>query len=455
MFRTYILISLLSITGITPQAQDTLYMNLNQSVDSAQNNNRLIRIFQYRIINAQGKLTEMKSHYYPRVILDGSFAYNSDPNIRLKKGELNRSIEELINIEWIDELITDYFPIPPKDMIILYGQDFFVKSNLGLYQPISQLTTINTGRKVAETDLLISEIEKENIVSQIRLGITELFYGILIEAKNEEYARYDVEYTKAEYYDALNASEAGEILPIDVLALEAEIHEKEGELLQIQNKKEQYLLTFGQMVGLDDPMVPVPQLDSISLSFPAPLPDYQRLASENNFELGIADLTMHKANLGITAARKVYIPELTAFAQYNYNYGIPLFPESYLLAGLNLKWTLVAAGERKALVNQRNALFMEASEDFQFKTRQIQNEVRSSYLNIVYAQKLIITAQKALNARLEEYKLAKDAVEEGEALPSIFLQSRADLAKAEADFLGAQLNYQIMIAKMKRLTGVE
>ena len=455
MFRSYILLSLLLVTGTAIHAQDTLYMNLSQAIDSAQNNNRLIRIFQYRIKNAQGKLTEMKSHYYPRVILDGSFAYNSDPNIRLKKGELNRAVEELINIEWIDELITDYFPIPPKDMIILYGQDFFIKSNLGLYQPLSQLTTINTGRKVAETDLLISEIEKENIISQIRLGITELFFGILIESKNEAYALYDVDYAKSEYRDAVNASEAGEVLPIDVLGLEAEIHEKEGELLQIRNKKEQYLLTFGQMVGLDDPLVPVPRLDSVSLSVPAPLPDYERLASKNNFELGIAGLTMHKADLGITAAKKGYIPELTAFAQYNYNYGIPLFPESYLLAGLNLTWTLVAAGERKALVNQRNALFMEASEDFQYKTRQIRNEVRSSYLNIIYAQKLIVTAQKALVARQAEYQLAKDAVEEGEALPGVFLQARADLAKAEADMLGAQLNYQIIIAKMKRLTGEE
>jgi len=206
---------------------------------------------------------------------------------------------------------------------------------------------------------------------------------------------------------------------------------------------------------LDDPLVPVPRLDSVSLSVPAPLPDYERLASKNNFELGIAGLTMHKADLGITAAKKGYIPELTAFAQYNYNYGIPLFPESYLLAGLNLTWTLVAAGERKALVNQRNALFMEASEDFQYKTRQIRNEVRSSYLNIIYAQKLIVTAQKALVARQAEYQLAKDAVEEGEALPGVFLQARADLAKAEADMLGAQLNYQIIIAKMKRLTGEE
>ena len=67
---------------------------------------------------------------------------------------------------------------------------------------------------------------------------------------------------------------------------------------------------------------------------------------------------------------------------------------------------------------------------------QIRNEVRTNYLNLIYAQKLIVTAQKALVARQKEYKLAADAVEEGEALPSLFLKARADLAKAEAGFGG-------------------
>ncbi|MFH1295876.1 MAG: TolC family protein [Bacteroidota bacterium] len=455
MIRNCLILLHCLILGGSLSAQDTLYMELDQAIDSARNNNRLFKIFQYKIENARGKLSEMKSHYYPRLIFDGSFAYNSDPDIRLKKGGLNPVIEELIHIKWIDDVITDYFPVPPKDIVLLYGNNFFIKSNLSIYQPISQLTTVNTGRKAAETDLRISEIEKEDIESQIRVGITGLFYGILIESKNEAYARFELEYEEAEYRDALNACDAGEILPIDILALEAEIHEMEGELLQILNKKEQYLLTFAQMVGLPDIFIPVPKLDSISDPVPAPLPDYLLGASERNYSLGLANLTMQKAGFGVIAAKKEYLPELTAFAQYNYNYGIPLFPVSYFLAGLNLTWTLVAMGERKGVVNQRKALQMEASEDLHFKMRQIRNEVRTNYLNLVYARKLIITAEKALAARQEEYRLAQNAVEEGEALPTIFLKARADLAKAEADLLGAQLNYQLLIAKMKRLTGEE
>lgn len=437
------------------QTGDSLFLTLEQAVDSAQSNNRLIRIFQYKIANARGKLTEMKSHYYPRVIFDGSFAYNSDPNIHLKKGELNPVIRELIDWEWVDDLISNYFPLPPKDIILLYGEDFFVKSNLGFYQPISQLTQVNTGRKVAATDVRISELELEDVVSQIRIGVTELFFGILIEEKREIWATDNLAFKEAEYRDAVNARDAGEVLAIDVMAMEAEIHEQEAELLEIVNQKEEYMLMFAQMVGMPDSVTPVPFIDTIDAALPAPLPEYLSLADRNNYELGIASLTRQKATFGVQAAQKEYIPELTAFAQYNYNYGIPLFPESYFLAGINLKWTLVAMGERKGVVRQRKALFQEASEDLEFKIREIRNKIRTKYLNLVYAQKLILTAEKALAARQEAFRLSANAMEEGELLASRYLEARAELAKAEADLLAARLNYQILLAQMQRLAGIK
>ncbi len=453
MLKKNIVIVFLILAFQISTAQDTIYLNLNQALEMAVKQNQLIKIFQYKIANADGKLKEMNSHFYPRIIAEGIFAYNSDPNIYAKKGEFNHFYDDLIGVEWIDELLEKYFPLPPRDMTLIKGENFFSKANVGVYQPLSQLTTINTGKKIAGIDLKISNLELYDVISKVKLGVNELFYGILIEEKNEEVAKYNYEYKISQYEETKNAYESGEVLIIDVTALKAEIYEKEQELLEIQNKKESYLYTFNHILGLDIDTRTILLLDTIDLKPYNNIQEYYSMAYNNNYELGISNATIDKAKLGITAAKKAYIPELSYFAQYNDNRGIPLYPQNYLLTGLNLKWTLIASGERSALIKQRNALFNEASEDFEYKRKYLKIEVHKAYLDLTYAYKLIQVAKKALEARKEELILTVNSVEEGEALPSMLLKAKADYAKAEADLLASELNYLISFAKLNRLTG--
>lgn len=453
MLRKIIIFSFITAIANLIYAQDTINLDLEESLQMAEKNNRLIRIFQYKIENAEGRLSEMKSNFYPRVIAEGTFGYNSDPNIHVKKGEFSHIYEDLIDVGWIDEILEEYFPLPPKDMVLVHGDNYFYKTNISFYQPVSQLTSVNTGRKILTTDLRISEIKKEDVVSEIKLGVTELFYGILLETKNEEAAVYELEYKKAEYEDAVNAYEAGAILDLDVKALQAEVHEREQELLKIQNKKKSYLLSFKQLLGMDYDSYPRLVCDSLLLSPPAPLQNYMTSASKNNYSLGELDLTLQKAKFGIIEAKKEFIPELTYFLQYNYNRGIPLTPDAYLLTGLNLKWDIFTSGERMALIRQRNALFNEALEDLKYEKQSIRNEVEKVYLDLVYAEKLIRTAELAYEARKEELRLARNAVEEEEALPLRLIKAKSDFAYAEADLLGAKLNFLIIKARLERLSG--
>ncbi len=453
MFKKTFVVFLLILTTQIVQSQDTVYLNLNQAVEMAMEQNQLIKIFQHKIENADAKLSEMKSNFYPRIIAEGIFAYNSDPNISATKGEFNHLYTDFISDEEIRKLLLEYFPIPPKDMTLIKGKEFFYKTNVCVYQPLSQLTTINTGKKIADIDLKISNLEYKDVVSKITLGINELFYGILIEEKNVEVARLNLEYAVAEHNDAKNAYNSGEVLMIAVTALKAEIYEKEQELLETHNTLESYRYSFMQLIGLELNTLPVLVLDELNLEAFNEIEEYYTKALENNYELGISNSIKDKAILGITAAKKAYIPELTYFAQYNYNQGIPLYPDNYLITGLNLKWTIFAAGERSSLIKQRNALFNEASENYNYKIKQLKTEVHKAYLNLVYAKKLIQTAEKALEARAEQVILTKNALEEGQVLPSTMIEAKADFAKAEADVLASKLNYLIQFANLNKLIG--
>jgi len=175
-----ILLILFVWTSTSLISQEENKLSLDQALEKAMNDNQLIKIFQHRILGNEGKLKEMKSHYYPRIILEGILAYNSDPNIYIKKGELNGIYDQLIDDEVIDDWLKENVPLPPKKITFIEGNNMLYKTNGALYQPLSQLTTVNTGKKIAKLDVEISELEYENLKSEISLGVKELFYGILI-----------------------------------------------------------------------------------------------------------------------------------------------------------------------------------------------------------------------------------------------------------------------------------
>ena len=452
ILKTSLLIIFFSFSvNITSQVTSTL--TLDEAVEMALNENKLIKISQQRIIGSEGKLSEMKSNYFPRIVLESVAAYNSDPNLYINKGELNGLYDQLLEDEIIDDWLTDNFPLPPRKITILGGNNFVVKSNAAIYQPLTQLISINTGRKVAELDVEISKLQYDGVKSKIRLGVKELFYGILIQDAKVNEALQEVEYKKSEYQDATNAYEAGELLYLYVTSAKAEVFEAAQDLLYEENLKEQYIFSFNQLIGAQYSYQPDLELPILDFEPVGGIQEYYIQGSEKNYGLKIALADLDKSELGITAAKKAYIPELSFFAQYYYNYGIPLYANQYLLTGLNFQWTLIDFGERASVVKQRNAIYNEALDNLEYKILTLQGEIQQAYRNISYAESLILTALKAYEAREEELILTINAVEAGEALSSMMFKAKADFAGAKADKLAAELNYQIAVAKLNSLVG--
>ena len=453
MIHKSLKIILLILLGLELSAQKSTVISLEEAHTIAEKNNRLIKILEYKVKQAEGKLAEMKSNFYPRLSASGTIAYNSDPNIYVYKGEFNHIYRDLVDIEWIDELLEKYIPLPPKDMTLIHGDHYLYKTSVNLIQPITQLTQVNSGKKVAETDVSIEALEKQKAINEIKLGITELYYGILLEQKMEAATLTRLKYKRSEYRDALNASEEGELLKVDAMGLKAEINETEHQLIKHQNQQQNYLLKLKQLLGVEYPVEPVMNLDSLYLTEPEPMNEFITAVSGENFSIQQAGLMVRKAEFGVDAARKEYIPGLALFGQYNYNHGIPLTPRSYFLTGLNLEWEIFASGERAAVIRQREALLGEATEDFSYQKESMRNEAEQLYLQTQNAKRLFTAAQDAYDARQEEHRLMKDAFEAGQKLKTDLLKSEADLAESEAELLASRVNYLILLSKMQYLKG--
>ncbi|HJN04997.1 MAG TPA: TolC family protein [Bacteroidales bacterium] len=88
ILKIYLLIIFFSFS-VNLTSQVTGKLTLDEAVEMALNENKLIKISQQRIIGSEAKLSEMKSNYFPRIVLESVGAYNSDPNLYINKGQLN------------------------------------------------------------------------------------------------------------------------------------------------------------------------------------------------------------------------------------------------------------------------------------------------------------------------------------------------------------------------------
>ena len=427
--------------GVLLSAEEARSLSLNESIDLALRQNRLVSIMNYNLEKSQYKLKEVKSEYFPRLKFEGTSAYNSDPaNLTIKKGEYSY-------------LVDDLFTLPGNDIAVFEGDNFAIKSNIGLYQPLTQLINLGSAKDIAKIDIAIAETDLFRVKQEITYTVMELYYGILVLEKAKIENDYWLQYEEARYRDALNAFDVGKILKVDVISLEAEILDKKQELLKVSNRIDILVFKLNQLTGL-------PLQTKLKLNKP-PLPDddtelfkdYFTTAMENNPRTKAAQETVKKTEFAVTAAKKEYIPALSFFTQYYLDKGIPLTDDNYFLAGVKLSWDVFDFGKRKATIKQRIALKSQAEEEFERVKENTRTEIRKGFLDLTYARSLVQTALEVVELRRENLVITIQRNEVGIELGDTVIKARAELTKAKKELLEAELNARLILAKLEKIAG--
>lgn len=422
-------------------AGEKMHIDLEGAINLALSQNRAIEITKMKMAETRYKLAEMRSHYLPRLSAGGTYGYNTNPaEISIKKGEYTHLLPEMD-------------PFPPEDITFTEGNDWFYKSNVTISQPLSQIFKIRSGVDIALADLDIARTKQRQIESEIRYAMEEIYYGILIASRRKREAECRVDLEKAKLYNAENAVDAGEALKLDVSGLKAELLEKEKTLLGINNRIDNLKLMLNNLMRLplDTDIVLEERFSSQGKA--GKLEGYLKAAPAGNPKLIEADQIYRKAGLGVTAAKREYIPDISLFARYNHEEGIPLTPNDYGIIGVNLDWCIFDFGQKSSVVKQRISLENQARKNSEREKNEIQAEIRKEYNRLKYAEKLLVLTSKTVEFRKDAFQLASELNEAGLRLNTKKIEARADLAKAKADLLAARLNYRLTISKLNKLSG--
>lgn len=180
--RYTVMAALLFVTG-TLFAQQPGRLQLEEAIDMALRNNHPLQIKQLQTEEKKAKLQEDGIKQYPSVIVNSAYQYNQN------LGELVIPAGSFGSLPIGGSNVS----LPGEDKTFELGKHHNFNAGVTVYQPITQLRKIKAGIDVSRTDVLISEQERIKASLQVKQAVERLFYGLLINRKQQEEARAKLE----------------------------------------------------------------------------------------------------------------------------------------------------------------------------------------------------------------------------------------------------------------------
>lgn len=431
-----ILLCLLCCLGA--RAQDSVRISLADAREQAVQQSKLLQIQRAKVKESEYKISGVHSKYFPNLSATAGYVYNVKTDITLREGKLG-------NI--------NNTPIPDRDIKLFEGNHNLLLGGVTAIQPITQLTKVAVGEKVARTEAGIARTQLDKASLEIKQGVEKLYFGLLITQQQLTQAQAETEMLNAQLYDIESALMAGKTDSVNRTGLLARLADEEQKTLQLGYQYQDYQDDLDELLGYPPatPIAPLPVTDTLYTL--QPLSAYVAQAGEQNPDVRIASQTRDKATFGVAAARKDFIPDLGLAGGYGYQNAISLLPENNFFVGVILHWNILDFGGRRAVVNERLSLRQQADTNLVYTKEHTTIAVQKAYRNVQQSLALIQVAQKAVRYRREELKMKEDARLAGTLLKREVLATQADLAKALADLYAAQLNYRMAITALSMVTG--
>ncbi len=431
--------------GFLLTAQDRITVDLEDAVNLALQNNHLLNVKKYQVSEKQQKVNEDKIKYLPTIAIGGSYQYNNNlPSLSIYQGQFGKLPYGGI-----------YIPLPATDEIIQMGNHNIYNAGVTFYQPLTQIGKISAGVQVSKTDLQIARTEESKAAFQIRQSVEKLYFGLLILRKQIEEAEIRVNLARIKLADIETALSAGKTTESGRSGMAAAAAEEEQTLLKLKIQYDDLEADLRQIAGLS----PSGELVVRDVSGDTEVTGIVNIdtalsaASAGNNDLKIASFYNSKADYSLKASKLSYLPDLGLLGGYTYQEGSVIYPRNNTFIGASLKWNLQDMIANHSIMRQRIFLKKQAEENLANTKEQISKDILKACRKIRQSEELMKVAKKAVEYRGEDLKIQADKRKAGLNLEPDLLSAKAAMAKSEADYLAARLNYRIALSDLKILTG--
>jgi outer membrane protein len=442
MKTTYIsaVITVVALQSVL-SAAEVKRLTMTEAVDLALKQNRMVKIARLQVEEDQQKKAGAKSLYFPTLKNESNLLHISElQNIILPTGSFGQ--------------IPGAGPFPTRDLAIDQGKLTFLTSGTSLAQPLTQLLRIKQENKIAQAEVATSQSEVRKAELEVTLKVHEMYYTLLVAELNRRAAEQELGYAEVDLQESSDDVKNGSALRVAEVGSRARLLESKHSLLTVELQIADLNSQFNDLLGLPlDTKLEVEPAVKTDVVLPGK-DECVRMAWAGNPEIRSAEETVRKADAAVGAARTKFIPDITAFARYSYQNGVPFLVHNFGTVGVNLTYDLFDFGRRRAEVRQQEAQLRKAEENLERLKDEVAVQVDQTYNKLQRTKNMVEVAQQLVDLRSESERLASNQFRQGAVLVSERRKAGAEVYKAQADLLQANLAYVLARVELDRTIGV-
>lgn len=440
MKRLSAMLALCIVTAARPvcaisTGPDVQKLTLKAAVNTALEQNRLVKAASYSADAAGQGIAIANSRYYPGIFFEETFAASNAPTqtfmMKLDEGRFTQSDFQINNLN---------HPSAHNDF----------RTALTIQQPLYQPSTAplrEMALKDAEKGALELERTRQSIAFQV--------FRTYLEAQKAAAQLAAAEKAMAEARENMRLatvrSETGVGLKSDELRARTHLATMESQLITANNNLALAQMRLAMVVGLRQGRVE--PAESFT-GFPGPFQAEELTASAlvNRPDLRQSRAELERSDAAVKLARSAYLPSVGAFASYQMNAEHTPFgsDNDAWSAGVSLKWQLFDGFRRSRERDRANSGRSATAETLEHSAEEIAYQVQESLLRREEMEKRRDVARHALLDAEETVRLLSRRFENSLATMAELLdaqsalnQTRASLAESEANhaLAGGQVYY--------------
>ncbi len=331
------------------------------------------------------------------------------------------------------------------------------------------------GMKVAKTALKMGLSKEQQIKDEVCLATMQAYCNVVFCTKMTDVLQSFVENARKNLELARRQKELGQKGKSEVIQMEAELADREYELVTMENNRKDALLTLKDMMlwpVSEELLIDVDQLDACSGELiPQELCDFAAIAGQAKEGLPAAQLArgrMQNAKTEWNTARWSLAPSLSLNGGWSTSYytypGKPgyvtlPFGQQFMNNGgeylqLSLTIPIFNGWSRQSHIARKKNEYRRASYEYEQTLHNIETEVARALQDRDGAQAALDQARRRSEVQEEAYHLNREKMARG-LISSIEFQTASNLyLKAEAECLDARLKYLLKDSVVKFYKGI-
>jgi outer membrane protein TolC len=416
-------------------------LTLDEAVALASQHNSTVKIAGDKVKQMDARVKEARAGFFPSLTNDSTAVHIANQqHIDISQGALG--------------VYPQIGPIPGAGVSIEQGKSNFGLSTTTLSLPLTQYFKTRAGVDAGRADAAGARSDLRRSQDEVAYKVKEVYYGILATERRRDAVDAQIRAAEMRITETQNAVVTGVALEVKTAEVRSQIAQAKHVHGQLQDAVADMKEELADLCGL--PVDTELQLSLLDGSGSMAAPEVEAAvtaALEHNPEVEAATHQLEKARAGLRAARAEYIPEVSVFAQHEYQNGAPFLSHNNGVAGFHMSWTMFEFGKRRGQVSERAAEVAQAEENLTRLRNRVRIDVEKVVRKLNRAETGVNSASQLVAATTEGHRVASDQWEAGTANQSVSLDTEASMLTAQADLLRAEYDRSVAAADLARLTG--